>query len=57
MMTHATTCIKCGGDMIGDGYTSVIHCENADEVDYEFHEADAGPVYCDYIDALTEVTK
>lgn len=43
-------CIKCGGDMVGDGYTLVDHCEYADEADYEFHEPDAGPVYCKYVD-------
>lgn len=41
-------CIKCGGDMVGDGYTSVMHCEYADETTYEFHEPDASPVYCNY---------
>lgn len=39
-------CSKCGGEMIGDGYTSVFHCENADESTYEFHEPDADPVEC-----------
>lgn len=43
-------CIKCGGTMVGDGYTSVMHCEYADESAYEFHEPDASPVYCDYTD-------
>jgi len=41
-------CPKCGGSMIGDGYTTVLHCENADEPTYEFLEPDAGPVYCDF---------
>jgi len=41
-------CINCGGEMIGDGYTSVDHCENADDQLYEFHEPDAGPVYCEF---------
>jgi hypothetical protein len=36
--------------MMGDGYLSVMHCENADEADYEYHEGDAGPVYCNYED-------
>ena len=34
--------------MIGDGYTMVLHCEYASEEDYEFHEPDAPPVYCNY---------
>lgn len=42
------TCIKCNGDMVGDGYTSVMHCEFASEDTYEFHEPDANPVHCDY---------
>jgi len=37
------SCKNCGGDMIGDGYTVVLHCEYS-EVDYL--ESDAGPVYC-----------
>lgn len=45
-------CNKCGGDLIGDGYTTVMYCENADESTYEYHEPDAGPVECDYEDEL-----
>ena len=41
-------CINCGGDMIGDGYTYIMHCEYANESDYEFHEPDADPVYCHF---------
>lgn len=43
-----STCKDCNGEMIGDGYTSVKHCEFAEEASYEFHEADAAPVYCHY---------
>ena len=39
-------CPICGGDIIGNGYTSVMHCENANDVAYELHEPDANPVYC-----------
>ena len=42
------TCPRCGGDMIGDGYTLVMHCENADEEAYFDHEPDASPVYCSF---------
>jgi len=42
------SCSKCGGDMIGDGYTLVYHCEYAEEAKYEFHEPDADPVECDF---------
>ncbi len=38
------TCPNCGGTMIGDGYTSVRHCENVDVP--EDLEPDAPPVYC-----------
>lgn len=41
--------------MVGDGYTAVAHCENADESAYEFHEPDAGPVYCGYSDEAKTV--
>jgi len=41
------TCPKCGGDLIGDGYTSVIHCENSTE-DHMDKTPDDGPFYCDY---------
>jgi hypothetical protein len=36
-------CKKCGGEMIGDGFKSLIRCEN-----YEGEDCapDAGPIYC-----------
>ena len=37
-------CNNCGGDMVGDGYTMVIHCEHAEG--YESYEPDAGPIDC-----------
>lgn len=37
-------CPVCGGTMIGDGYTTPIHCENVD-LD-PWIEADFGPIYC-----------
>lgn len=40
------TCPSCGGDLIGDGYTSVIHCEEVDPDPWL--EPDANPVYCNY---------
>ena len=42
------TCKKCGGDMIGDGYTMVFHCEFVDFEKVIDLEPDAPPVYCDY---------
>ena len=47
-------CQNCGGTMIGDGYTSVRHCENATDLDSIAEaEADAGPIYCEQNAALT----
>ena len=37
-------CPICGGTMIGDGYTTPIHCENVD-ID-PWIEPDFGPIYC-----------
>ena len=39
-------CSKCGGDIIGDGYSSVMYCEYA-EPDYGT-ECDAGIIECDF---------
>jgi len=41
-------CPNCGGTMEGDGYTEVMHCENADYEAYFDHEPDASPVYCQF---------
>lgn len=40
------TCHKCGGEIIGDGYTSTMHCENAHEEDYQYNECDADVTLC-----------
>lgn len=37
-------CRDCGGDMIGDGYSVVQHCESIDKP--EGVEPDAPPVHC-----------
>ena len=42
-------CKKCGGEMIGDGYTSVMHCEFVVS-DISDLEPDANPVECDFGD-------
>jgi ribosomal protein L37AE/L43A len=49
-------CPNCGGTIIGDGYTSVLHCEYVDKSSYEYHEPDASPVYCseDCLDCIVE---
>lgn len=36
--------------MVGDAYTSPLHCEYTDAPDGA--EADSGPWYCDYEDSL-----
>tara|TARA_Y100000593_G_C4136788_1_gene250160 strand:+ start:37 stop:228 length:192 start_codon:yes stop_codon:yes gene_type:complete len=41
-------CSKCNGALIGDGYTTVMHCENADEDKYYGKEPDAKVVECDF---------
>ncbi len=46
----AALCPKCGGNIEGDGYTSVYHCEYAEEDEYIYSEPDADPVYCDYVE-------
>lgn len=43
------TCYYCNGDIIGDGYTSVQHCENAEEDHYQYLAPDEGPVYCEEV--------
>jgi hypothetical protein len=45
--------VKCGGSMVGDGYTLSLHCEIADETTYDFNESDADPVYCDFPDTVS----
>lgn len=45
-MNDGYECKVCGGEMVGDGYTLVIHCENIDTYGLGY-EPDAEPVYCD----------
>jgi len=40
-------CKDCGGVMAGDGYTTVLHCENVDVIG-EGYEPDSKPVFCGY---------
>ena len=39
-------CPKCGGEMVGDGYTAPYHCEFTTVPDGT--ECDADPIYCDF---------
>lgn len=46
-MSANGTCPHCGSPLIGDGYKTVLHCENADlEVVWDT-EPDARPVLCE----------
>lgn len=40
-------CPNCGGTLVGDGVSSVIHCEYVDVLG-EGYAPDEGPVYCDF---------
>ena len=46
-MAREYQCEKCGGDMMGDGYTRALVCEFVPETDeVDAREADADPLYC-----------
>lgn len=48
------TCPNCGGSIIGDGYTEVMHCEFVDESLYWDCEPDASVVYCEPEENISE---
>lgn len=54
MLTKTSTikslgaCCNCGGTMVGDGYTIVLHCEYVDCP--EDVEPDSKPIYCEVSD-------
>ena len=39
-------CKECGSEMLGDGYSEVIHCAYASDDTYMYVEPDADPIYC-----------
>lgn len=39
-------CNTCGGTMIGDGYSVILHCEYADDTQYEYLAPDEEIVFC-----------
>lgn len=39
-------CPNCGERLTGDGYSTVLHCPNAD-TSWQYAEPDAAPIYCD----------
>lgn len=45
------TCKTCGENLIGDGYTVVVHCPNTDPFDVE---PDANPIHCEEEDESQE---
>ena len=45
------SCPKCGGELYGDGYSTVIRCEFTDVEKTNGVEPDANPIYCDYDEA------
>ena len=49
------TCPKCGGTIIGDGYTSVRHCEFADDDKIFESEPDAPVILCDFQDQCEKI--
>ena len=44
----SNVCSDCGGTLIGDGYSTVVHCEEAQEELYSESEPDANPVMCGF---------
>jgi len=38
-------CNTCGGSMLGDGVTAVIHCERLSTLDFTV-APDSGPIHC-----------
>lgn len=46
----SNNCPDCGENLIGDGYSSHIHCPNVEFDDHDCYEADANPVYCGFED-------
>jgi len=44
--TTNNTCPHCGGSMLGDGCTTVMHCERID-ITSATAEPDSAPIFCD----------
>jgi hypothetical protein len=39
-------CTNCGETMVGDGYTTVIHCPHVNWDRHIYIEPDAQPIHC-----------
>jgi len=48
-------CKDCGGEMIGDGFTVIVHCENAEEESFFYDEPDSAHVFCGFKDVPEEL--
>lgn len=46
LISTGNCCPKCGGTLLGDGYTTVVHCEYVKDIGDV--EPDASPIYCDF---------
>ena len=44
----SNVCNDCGGALIGDGYKTVLHCEEVPEELYSESEPDANPIMCGF---------
>lgn len=45
-------CKNCNGNMVGDGFSAVLHCENlagedSERIGVDYMAPDEGPVYCE----------
>lgn len=50
-------CSKCGGTIVGNGYTLVFHCEFADDEKVFESEPDANIILCDYKEEIKKNEK
>lgn len=46
LILYYVCCPNCGEQLIGDGYTKVQHCPNADKDELDYMAPDEGPVFC-----------
>lgn len=47
-------CQKCGEELEGDGYRTIVRCPNSDDPEIDYMAPDEGPVFCDYEDVPNE---
>ena len=39
-------CKNCGEDMLGDGFTRILHCPNSEDPELEYDAPDGNPYHC-----------